>query len=177
MKRYFTHQDAKKYFQGILSGKMLLEAGLESFSETRHRYDIFISHSYNDKEDVRLLYNMFKSLGLNPYIDWIDDRLDSFEERKPGDPETAKTLKDRMQQSSCMLYVASSNADHSLWMPWEFGYCDGIKKSIAIFPFLPNRSSRFDDCGYLKMYPKVEFDESTIEFTIGDKEISTWIRG
>ena len=53
-------------------------------------YDLFISHSFKDKDIVIGLSYLFDKAGYKVYIDWIDD---SNLDRKSVTPETAKIIK------------------------------------------------------------------------------------
>lgn len=39
------------------------------------KYDLFISHSYMDKELVEVLYQKFEGAGYKVYIDWKEQTL------------------------------------------------------------------------------------------------------
>lgn len=55
-----------------LSKSIRLDEAVFKFSEKKG-YDLFISHSFEDKELIRGLYSLFQMAGYNVYIDWIDD--------------------------------------------------------------------------------------------------------
>ena len=55
-----------------LSKSIRLDESVYEFSE-KTGYDLFISHSFKDKELIRGLYSLFQTAGYNVYIDWIDD--------------------------------------------------------------------------------------------------------
>ena len=95
-------------------------------------FDIFLSHSYTDKEIIPELKKKLEDMGYTVYVDWIVDKLLSREEVTP---ETAKVLQKRMQQSKSLFFATSKNSSNSKWMPWELGYFDGLKnKKVAILP-------------------------------------------
>ena len=75
----------------ILTERRLRQAASEVKSEIEHssiakrmfaydsaiHYDLFISHSFKDKELVTGLYHLFYKANYKVYIDWIDDTAGS----------------------------------------------------------------------------------------------------
>jgi len=105
-------------------------------------FDIFLSHSYNDKKIIPALKSKLEDMGYSVYVDWITDRLLS---RDEVNKRTAEVLQARMKQSKCLLYATSENSQNSRWMPWELGYFDGIKdKMVGILP-LRKYDNNFQD--------------------------------
>ncbi|OCX50678.1 hypothetical protein BEL04_21295 [Mucilaginibacter sp. PPCGB 2223] len=120
-------------------------------------FDIFLSHSYLDKEEVWGLYFDLKRKGYNVYVDWIvDPHLD----RSNVTKESAQLVKTRMKNSKSLLLAVSYNASVSKWMPWELGFVDGNTDKCAIVPVSEgdvNRAS-FKGVEYLALYPFVTKD-------------------
>ena len=86
-------------------------------------------------------------------VDWIVDRQLS---RDYVTPATAEALRNRMKQSSYLLYLATDNSTQSKWMPWEVGYFDSLKPNkIGILPVLDNAYSIFQGQEYLGLYPAI----------------------
>jgi hypothetical protein len=135
------------------SASQILIEDSARFSET-DRYDVFLSHSYQDADTIYGVKKIIESLDLSVYVDWIDDAgLD----RGKVTTRTAQVLKQRMKVSSCLVYAHSSNATHSVWMPWELGYFDGIKTGyVWILPLVAQDDSEFKGQEYLGLYPPVE---------------------
>jgi hypothetical protein len=129
----------------------------ESFSayKSTSEYDIFLSHSYKDKEVILGLKGFIESLGYSVYIDWVvDTQLDrTFVSR-----ETAKLLKDRMKSCKCLFYAFSMNSPNSVWMPWELGLFDGIKGKAAVLPINDSGfvQNEFKGQEYLELYPYID---------------------
>jgi len=121
-------------------------------------FDIFLSHSYKDKEIIPALKIELEKMGYSVYVDWISDGCIS--RNKTIDKETASMLQKRMKQSKCLLYATSSNSKNSRWMPWELGYFDGIKnKKVAILPIKKNDNDFDDDFKgeeYLGLYQYID---------------------
>ena len=124
-------------------------------------YDIFLSHSYDDREVIPQLKQELEGMGYKVYVDWIDDRLLS---RENITKETAEILQKRMNQSKSLFYATSENSKNSKWMPWELGYFDGIKnKRVAILP-IKKEDNKFNDNfkgqEYLGLYYYVTLDSA-----------------
>lgn len=151
----------------LFTKSRLSSSQISNFSENRilknsiatdsELFDIFLSHSYDDKKYIYELYNILESYGYKVYVDWLIDKgLD----RNHVTKETAEKLRLRMNQCKCFLYATSKNASSSKWMPWELGYFDGFKKgNVAIIPIADNNYYSFDGQEYLKLYPYL--DEAT----------------
>ena len=103
------------------------------------------------------IVEFLKQMGKEVYVDWIEDRQLS---RSSVTPETAETLRQRMNQSSRLLYLATDNASSSKWMPWELGYFDGLKSGkVAILPLVDYSFSSFKGQEYLGLYPALDKDD------------------
>ena len=54
------------------SASQILIEDFARFSET-DRYDVFLSHSYQDADTIYGVKKIIESLDLSVYVDWIDD--------------------------------------------------------------------------------------------------------
>lgn len=118
----------------------------------KNNFDIFLSHSFLDKQEVRGLYLELTNLGYSVYVDWIvDPQLD----RNNVTKESAELIRRRMKSSKTLLLAISENAEMSKWMPWELGYVDGNTNKCAIIPVSRQAYSPkvFRGKEYLKLYP------------------------
>jgi len=140
----------------------------ESFNINK-TYDVFLSHSYIDKEKIASVKYYLELLGLSVYIDWIDDKQLV---RNRVTKETANRIKTRMKKCKSLVYVFSDNSNLSKWMPWELGYFDGIKGRIAVLPIARfSDNNAYKGTEYLGLYPYVTRDQ------IEGKDLETlWIR-
>lgn len=118
-------------------------------------YDIFLSHSFADKDIIEELVFSLKrdyDFDYSIYIDWIEDpNL----ERTNVQKETASKLKLRMKNCKSLLYVTSENHSKSKWMPWELGYFDGFRNRVGILPISVKDNDDVIYYGqeYLGLYP------------------------
>jgi hypothetical protein len=134
------------------AGQILLEDA-RTFSSDR-QYDIFLSHSYDDSELVLGVKKIIEGLGLSVYVDWLED---STLDRTKVSVMTAAVLRSRMRACTSLVYAHSANSPHSVWMPWELGYFDGLKPhQVWILPLVVTSDSEFKNQEYLGLYPTVE---------------------
>ena len=117
-----------------------------TFSATTKTYDIFLSHSSSDAGLVVGLKLELEDLGYSVYVDWIEDPKLS---RANVTKDTALVLQARMKQCKTLLYAFSENATNSKWMPWELGYFDGIKGTVAVLPISRTNKSNIQGSEYL----------------------------
>lgn len=126
----------------------------EKTARLRSSFDVFLSHSFRDRELILGLRTLLEQGGLTVYIDWIDDPdLD----RNAVSPDTAAVIRGRMKQSTSLLYATSRNAADSKWMPWELGYFDGLKGKVGVVPISTGatRPASLNQREYLGLYPYV----------------------
>lgn len=123
--------------------------------EATTKFDVFLSHSSLDHDEVIILVQLFNKSGYSVYVDWIyDKQLD----RSNVTAKTADTLRMRMQQSKGLSYLATSNASQSKWCPWELGYFDGRSKArCCILPVLDYEVSTYKGQEYLGLYPYLQY--------------------
>lgn len=128
------------------------------FSErkkTHTSFDIFLSHSFLDKDEVKGLYQELTNLGFSVYVDWI---IDPDLDRSKVTKQTAELIRSRMKMSKTLLLAVSANAALSKWMPWELGYVDGNTAKCAILPVSLDNITQTDytRVEYLLLYPYVK---------------------
>ena len=135
------------------------------------KYDLFISHSYMDRELVKVLYEKFEEAGYKLYIDWKEKTLQN---RENVSAETASQLKIRMNNCMGLSYIATSNIVNSKWCPWELGYADGKKNKAAILPITKDKVYEYKGLEYLGIYPYIDYEKrknGNYEFWVNDAQI------
>ena len=153
-------------FEKNYSKNRLIEAA-KNFSYLE-RYDVFLSHSFDDARVVKVVKEMLEEQGQKVYVDWIeDDHLD----RGEVTADTAAILRSRMDRCSSLIYLTSQSAERSLWMPWELGYMDARTGKVAVAPIM-DEDENFEGREYLGLYPY--FDLTNDSFYI-HKNISEWV--
>lgn len=125
------------------------------------RFDIFLSHAFEDARDILTLYDALTMVGYEVFVDWI---ADPDTDRAEVTKETAEGLRDVMQRSSSLLFAVSSHSGESKWMPWELGYSDGLHGKVAILPITDDETdleTYTTDQQYLRLYPYVTLNPNT----------------
>jgi len=145
------------YLKGLSRNKSLNESVQLSAQRTagHSSFDIFLCHSFLDKDEVEGLYLELTRQGFRVYVDWITDpHLD----RDNVTEESAAHIRRRLRSSKSLLLAISHNAQISKWVPWELGYVDGHTQHCALAPVSKDNANRssFDRSEYLKLYPYVE---------------------
>jgi hypothetical protein len=135
-----------------LRKSILLESSV-NFSAGKRSFDIFLSHSYSDKELILGVREALEKFRYSVYIDWIDD---SGMDRANITKESVLWIKERMKASKCLIYATSSNSSSSKWMPWELGFMDGFKDKVVILPVSQSYATSYKGHEYLGIYPYLE---------------------
>lgn len=118
-------------------------------------FDIFIAHSFLDKEEVEGLYIELTDQGYSVYVDWIiDPHLDRHNVTK----ETAAWIRARLRASRSLILAISENEQMSKWTPWELGYVDGHTTKCSILPVSAQAHGHrsFKGKEYLSLYPYIK---------------------
>jgi len=139
---YEAAREAEKYSQYKFN-KVRFDAS--------ERYDLFISHSFKDRDLVNGLYYLFQRAGYKVYVDWIDD---SNLDRMSVTPETAAIIRKRISSSKGLAYIATGNTTTSKWCPWELGVSDGMYGKACILPVM---RGAFKGQEYLGLYPYLRY--------------------
>lgn len=116
-----------------ITNKLFESLNAQKVHNSLRTYDIFLSHSSKDAEEVEGLKLTLEDMGYSVYVDWIDDPQ---ADRSRVSKETALMLQTRMKQSRSLIYAFSDNGQQSKWMPWELGYFDALKSKAAILPIV-----------------------------------------
>lgn len=114
---------------------------------------IFLSHSHSDKDLIDEAVTFFKSLGVNVYVDWMDETMPE----KPNGV-TASKIKSKILNDDKFIFLATNSAVISKWCNWEVGIGDAYKlhsDKICILPLADNSGS-WTGNEYLQIYPRIE---------------------
>lgn len=145
---------SSSYLKG-LEARLSFNTKQRFFTESANEsggFDIFLSHSFLDKDEVEGIYYELSNQGFKVYVDWITDKhLD----RKNVTEETAKKIRNRMKSSRSLVFAISENAEMSKWMPWELGFMDGHTGQCVILPVSKSAVApkTFKRTEYLLLYP------------------------
>lgn len=128
------------------------------FTESRNLstgFDIFLSHSFLDKDEVEGIYIELTNKGYSVYVDWI---VDSHLNRNNVTKATAEHIRNRMKSSKSLVLAISTSAQLSKWIPWELGFIDGLRNQCALFPVSRDYTTpkTFNRSEYLLLYPYIK---------------------
>jgi hypothetical protein len=99
------------YLKSLSSKKVINESRVKMFSTNKNeKFDIFLSHSFLDRDEVKGLYFELTNLGYKVYVDWI---IDKHLDRTNVTKNTAELIRKRLKNSKSLLLAISTNANLS----------------------------------------------------------------
>jgi hypothetical protein len=131
----------------------LIEKLYEDNLEQIKDFDIFLSHSSSDRENVIHLYKNLNNQNFHVYIDWVNDKYAL--KRNLLNKNTANVIIQRLIKSKVLIYFHSEDSLNSQWTPWEIGYFYGLGKQIFIYN--PNN---LELPSFLQIYSTLHFEDS-----------------
>jgi hypothetical protein len=111
----------------------------------------FLCHSHQDATHVKGLLTLLRESGWKIYVDWLDPSMPSTPNR-----DTARSLRQRIDQADYFLLCATPNALNSRWCPWELGIADGKKRNEQILVIPTKRGSTFYGSEYVELYRRID---------------------
>jgi len=143
-----------------------LNESLSEFSRESKlgKVTIFLSHKHGEREALDSVISFLKNFGVDVYVDWLDEGMPKYTSGK-----TAKRIKEKIEENSKFLFLATEGAINSKWCNWELGFGDSHKyiDNIAVFP-IRNDYDTFSGSEYLNIYPHIEYiEENTVARKIG----------
>lgn len=145
-----------KGFKAISTPHDLLKAIYNSPLEQMKHYDLFLSHSYRDKDKLIELKGKLNALGLNIYMDWVNDKDELLRTQTSAD--TAAVITERIKASKAILYVHTNSSLDSKWTPWELGFAYAIGQPILVY----RAEKTENEPEYLQLYKSVFWDEGKL---------------
>lgn len=94
-------------------------------------YDVFLSHSSKDVNELLTLKASLNSVNKTVYIDWVNDR--EMLNRENQNEDTWNAIEERMRQSDVLLYVMTDNSIQSPCTEREVKYFKQQNKRILIY--------------------------------------------
>lgn len=113
-------------------------------------YDVFLSHSSLDANELLQLKVLLNQQGKTVYIDWVNDRV--MLNRQNQNHDTWKALELRMDQSKTLLYVMTDNSIKSPCTEREVMYFKNVSKSVKVYkphPVSLPTPSYLDGCDFI----------------------------
>lgn len=97
------------YLKNRYSSSLITEQKrmFSSVDKSKLKFDIFLSHSFLDREEVLGLYRELTEMGFSVYVDWI---VDADLDRNNVTKATAELIRNRMKNSKSLLLAVSTNA-------------------------------------------------------------------
>ena len=138
--------------------KDLLDAIYNYQIESNKVFDVFLSHSSYDEDELIKLKAQLNSENFTVYVDWVNDR--SMLSRDLTDVNTAKVIIDRLQKCKSMILVLTENCLTSKWTPWEVGYFHALGKPVCIY--YPQEISEELLPPYWNLYPRISITASSM---------------
>ena len=166
-KKKLTHT---KRFVPIHTPQDLVKAIYNSPLEQMKHYDLFLSHSYKDKDKLIELKDSLNAMGLNVYMDWLNDKDELL--RNLTCAETAKVITERLKASKAILYVHTNASLDSRWTPWELGFASALNKPIIVYRPEPTEN----EPEYLQLYIPVVLEEGQLLVGIEKTDIKKWLK-
>lgn len=128
------------------------------------------AHSYKDKNKLIELKDSLNAIGLNVYMDWVNDRYELLRELTCA--ETAKVITERIKASKAILYVHTNASQDSKWTPWELGFASALKKPILVYRPEPTEN----EPEYLQLYIPVVLEEGHLLVGVEKTDIIEWLK-
>jgi len=155
---FITREQLNGYDRGFSIANSYIRASQMEASAANSReanVTIFLSHSHKDRVLIEPAISFLRSHGVKIYVDWLDTGMPDV---ISGD--TAKKIKERINQHKKFLVMVTENSKNSRWVPWELGYADPTKgmDHIASFPVTEKANDYdFNNNEYMKIYPKIYY--------------------
>ena len=163
---------------GYIQKSVILNEARSFSNKYSAKTSIFLSHSHHDSEYVIDAVVLLRKMGVEVYVDWMDD---SMPEETSG--KTAALLKQKIKENDKFVFLATNKSIESKWCNWEIGFGDADKyssKKIVLFP-LKDDYTDWKGNEYLKIYPYItESDYTTDYYTVvfpdgKDMSLQEWL--
>ena len=149
----------------------LVEYIMNSDLESCKSYDMFVSHSSSNANELLKIKSILNNENLNIYVDWMCDR-DGLK-RELVNEKTAEVICKRLDTSESLMYVHTPESLNSRWTPWEIGYFHAKKGKICIY----SPCEDVEKPPYIELYPKAIFRDDKFQVLVDGKEVDLidWI--
>lgn len=123
------------------------------FSRISSTTSVFLSHSHQNKNEIKNAKAILETHGVNVYVDWMDKTMP-----EATNEDTALQIKNKIAINEKFIFLGTNEAVASKWCNWEIGIGD-IKKlssdQMAIFGLADNKGD-WKGNEYLSIYPTIE---------------------
>lgn len=155
MAQIVTYDELRSFTRSAINERMILnrDSYVQTHAKTARAFDTFLSHSTKDDELLSGVVLVLENHGATVYTDDRDNRLPS-----TPNPETAKLLRNQIQNSKRFVVFVTKNSTESRWIPWELGIGDGVLTNdhVALFPAGEySYESSWAEQEYLGLYQRI----------------------
>lgn len=159
-------------YKEINSPQELLQRIYTSPLEKMKEYDLFISHSYKDKDALIRIKALLNGQNLNVYLDWVNDKDELLREKTCA--ETAAVITERIRNSRAILYIHTEESINSRWTPWEIGFAHALGKKICVY----SPDENVEKPEFIQLYETAVFKSDDLLVKVGGStiEIKDWIK-
>jgi len=148
------------------------------YNRNLYATSVFLSHSHHDSAYVQAVVVLLRKLGVDVYVDWMDDNMP-----KETSGKTAALLKQKIKENDKFVFLATNNSIDSTWCNWEIGFGDAHKyiNKIALFP-LKDDYVGWKGNEYLQIYPHIKESDTYSDFYIvsfpngQEMSLQAWLR-
>ncbi len=120
---------------------------------------VFISHKKEDGATAHEIYDEFRRLGVNSYLDLLDSNL-------TGGKELTEHIKEQLNKCTDIIVVMSEQTKKSWWVPFEIGMSAQVDMPTASF-----LKSNVELPDYLLYWPRLKYISDIDTYVRTRKEI------
>ncbi len=157
------HFDDNRVTESFINESLKASQKFSSRYESSYIPAVFLSHNHDDVNELRGIIGLLKKIGVNTYIDIMDNKLPS-----QASSDTALRIKEVIDFCNKFIFIATNNAIESYWCNWELGIGDTYKfpNHIAILPIKDQDSldSYYKGNEYLQIYPSIDYENGNNKF-------------
>jgi hypothetical protein len=168
----FTEDQLKNYRRSTKT-YITLNESLRNFrnESSIFKTKIFLSHKHDEKENLEGAISLFKTFGVDIYVDWLDEGMP-----KTTSGQTAVRIKQKIRESNKFILLATDGAINSKWCNWELGLGDAAKyiEHIALLPIKKDFND-FSGREYLEIYPYIYNIDNYQYFKGSYRSIGTYV--
>jgi CheY-like chemotaxis protein len=117
----FAPKDLIASLESVLLRREILA---RAYSQADSNYDIFISYSHDDRQNMHLVREALQEANFDV---WTDEKIEPSR-------DWAEAIAEMIKNSACVVAVLSENAAQSTWVGRELGYAEA--NNTRIFPIL-----------------------------------------
>lgn len=129
----------------------------EETATKRPSYDVFFSHSYDDRAIILGAKRFIERKGYTVFVDWLEEPQLN---RNKVNKATAAALRSYMDICRCLIYAYSPSIGDSKWCPWELGYFDGKNGKAYVMPIIDEPSQSYVGIEYVGLYPIIREEKA-----------------